>query len=222
MGSLFKRSGIGVAQITEAIPWRADAVYQVGVGDHYGELEVLSKGWPGVKFFGCDPRPCKDYPGQFYQVAITNCLSTAMLNIKAKHGDGSSLLPIPGQPNAKQITVLTETLDNLFGIPDERRILLWLDCEGSEPEAIRGGVDFLRYVEVVNIEHSAAMRVANGGRQSVEVYKLLAAAGFWLIDNHTMRVQEGQCDYIYVREHLFRPDLCLSPQELIRWEETHK
>lgn len=221
MGVLLRRSGIGAVQITSSIPWRADAVYQVGVGNYHQELDVMAESWPGVKFFGCDPRPCEGYPGQFFQVAITDRVSNAMLNMKSRHPDGSSLLPLPGQPNAKQIMVATTTLDAMFPTVEPGRIMLWLDCEGSETKTLLGGPNFLRHVHVVNVEHSAGTQIANGRRQSSEVYKLLVASGFWLLDNHTLRLQQGQCDYVYCRKELFRPELCLSPQEIIRWETAY-
>jgi len=221
-GKLLRRSGIGVGIICEGIGWKADEIYQVGVGDNHQETDVLSEAWAGVKFYGCDPRPCKDYPGIFHQVAVTDKVGQARLYVKPRHHDGSSLYPTPIatrdglQPMMREVQ--TDTLDNLFPDPQGQHILLWLDCEGSELAALQSGDNLLGKAEVVNVEMTFGPKTAKGKYLAVEIYRHLVRCGFWMLDNHTQRLQEGQCDYVYVRSYLFRPDRCLSPQELDRWD----
>ncbi len=216
---LFTRSGIGVAFIAEALGWRADSVYQVGIGDRHEEVGVLKKAWPGVKFIGCEPRSIngkQDYD-EFHQLAISNYVGKAWFNIKSGHKDGSSLYPIPKHEDCKQIEISVATLDHLFPSPGTGRILLWLDCEGSELAALQGGKQFIKSVDLVNVEHTAGVKTPDDKFQSVEIYHWLIERGFWLQNNHTHRLQEGQCDYVYCRERLFKPELCCSPQEIERW-----
>ena len=214
---LFTRSGIGVALTAEALGWRADHVVQVGVGTHK-EVNVLTTAWPGVQFHGFDPRGLDEpYDGEFRQIAISDRCGKKTLHIKKRHRDGSSLYPIAGQPNAKQVTVETETIDRLFPEALPGNVLLWLDCEGSEHDALHGAEQFIKCVQLVNVEFSAGYRLHDGRFHALEVYHWLRDHGFWMVDNHTQRLQEGQCDYVYCREHLFKPELCLSPHEIERW-----
>ena len=218
---LFTRSGLGVALVSEALGWRADHVIQVGVGDRHEEVGVIKKAWPGVQFYGFDPRPADSYDGRFYKVAISDKPGFAMFNLKARHKDGSSLYPIPGQPDATQVEVQKTALDLIFPSPLEGNILLWLDCEGSELDALHGAEQFIQYVQLVNVEFSATLRYYKDRYHSLEIYRWLRDHGFWMVDNHTQRLQEGQCDYVFCREHIFKPELCLSPQEIERWLKEH-
>ena len=221
MASKFlRRSGVAVGLVAEVLKWRADLVVQVGVGLHHEEVDVLKAEWPGVRFLGFEAVPsiCEDikrtYPGSLYNYAITDRAGEqAAVYIRTNHKDGSSLFP-QGQASNSRV-VMTQTLDQAVCpalLPPRHRILLWLDCEGSEAAALDGGAAFLKAVEMINVEMTAK---PDGERcRPGDVHRRLLEEGFWLVWIHTQRISAGQCDYIYVREPLFDPHYCCIPHEV--------
>jgi len=221
---MLRRSGVAVGLVAEAIGWKADVVHQVGIGTKYEEMDVLMEEWgPNLTIIGCEPHPEMDlskYPGTVHQVALSNYIGTAKLHSKKRHKDGSSLHPHKERADEKYktIEVSVTTLDLLFPNPIAGRLLLWLDCEGSELAVMQGGVEFLKSVSVVNIELTARPS-GIGWATPVQMHKFLVERGFWLQWIHTQRIDSGQNDGIYVRSELFKPECCAIPQEIIRWEE---
>lgn len=213
---LLRRSGVAVGLIAELLDWRADSVYQVGVGYHHEEVDILIAEWPGVRFFGCEPHPGivkgiqEKYPGELFQVAISDQVGCLPLHTKRTHADGASLYEIPEKTTVIRVPV--ETLDHLFPSPIGERILLWLDCEGSELQAIQGGWNFLQRVQVVNVEITTNPRP--GWSRPIDVHRILVNRGFkrqWI---HTQRACRSinQYDAIYVQPKLFRPEYCCDPE----------
>jgi FkbM family methyltransferase len=199
--------------IADVLNWRADVIYQVGIGNEFQEVDVLKSEWPGVLFIGCEPCPSliaglrKSYPGDLYAVAISNVIGTRSFYTRRRHANGSSLY---AQDNSDECVVPVETLDHLFGKPKGDHVLLWLDCEGSELDALDGAVQFMAGVEVVNVEMTANP-VNPDWCSPLEVHNSLTFSGFvrqWI---HTQRITSGQYDAIYVRPHLFKPEYCCDP-----------
>lgn len=239
---LLRRSGISVGLVAEVLGWRPDWVIQVGVGlfheeadalkerinDDHKEEHVLKSEWPDCKFVGFEPHPdtyrqiVRKYPGELFQVAISDGYGTTPLFTKKRHADGSSLhyhdlLSDDEQSKVGEVVVDVVTLDSWFADdPPKGKILLWLDCEGSELNVLRGGENFLERVDVVNVE-MASKPPSSGWCSPGEVHAYLAARGFWLQWIHTQRISAGQCDAIYVRSHLFRPEYCCVPHEVERF-----
>src|SRR5574343_307685 len=97
VGQLARRSGIAAFEVLERLGWRPDFIYQVGVGNHHGEVEHMTKEWPLCKFIGMEPHPgiykgIKDaYPGFLYNYAISDYNGTSAFYAKKHHADGSSL-----------------------------------------------------------------------------------------------------------------------------------
>ena len=242
---LLRRSGIAVGLIcSDILRWRPDAIYQVGVGFHHDEVasfredtivlqtvtgvdglrkeKVLKKAWPDVEFIGCEPHPKiaaglrEEYPGTIHEVAIGDRVGRQQLSFRPKHKDGSSLCKrVDG---VQSVFVDVTTLDKLFpDLLEDRQILLWLDCEGSELKVLRGAPCFVQHVQVINIELTSAVPYT-GWCKPEDVHRWLAEQGFWLQWIHTQRSASGQCDFVYVRELLFKPERCCVPHERIRWE----
>jgi FkbM family methyltransferase len=225
---LLRRSGIAVGLVAETLNWVADRIYQCGVGNYHEEMAVLKSEWPNVWIEGCEPHPrivCnlqKDgvYPGVVHPVAISDKVGTTILYAKPAHADGSSLHKNERE-ETKEYTVKVETLDHLFlPIPKESKVLLWLDCEGSELCALRGGEEFLKSVDMVNVEMTGN---APSGRWSTicQIDEHLATRGFYATHIHSHRVGAGQFDMIYVRAHLFDPKFCCIPAEINRFFRDH-
>jgi len=241
---LLRRSGISVGLVAEVLGWRPDWVIQVGVGlfheeadalrekidDDHKEEHVLKSEWPDCRFVGFEPHPGTfrqvedSYPGHLIQKAISDRHGTATFYMKKRHADGSSLhfhdlLSEDERSKVSKFDVELVTLDSIFtnGYPSGK-ILLWLDCEGSELAALRGGESLLERVEVVNVE-MASKPPSSGWCSPGEVHVHLAARGFWLQWIHTQRISAGQCDVIYVRSNLFRPEYCCVPHEVERFNK---
>ena len=193
-------------------------VYQVGVGGYHQEIDVLREAWPDVRFVGFDPIRPDTYDGEFIQTAIGRTNGEASFYVKRRHQDGSSLFPLGADDTRRVQSVPIVTLDELllFSCPIGEHVLLWLDCEGSELDALVGGERFIRYVEMVNVELSAAPRLA-GMADPLSVYRWLAERGFYMIWCHTMRIPDGQWDAIFVRQELFSPECCCYPSETLRY-----
>jgi FkbM family methyltransferase len=219
---LLRRSGVAVGLIADLLKWRADWVIQVGVGYHYQEVDVLKGEWSGVKFVGIEPLPDynEPYPGELIHTAVGREPGRALLNVKKCHKDGSSLRSLRGMNDLKRVKVPVATLDGLFPKGHEGRVLLWLDCEGSELDALRGGKKYLECVEVANIEMTANPPSDDPDWcDPDEVHWWMVQAGFLRQWIHTQRTNEGQYDSIYVRPHLFKPQYCCDPWERTRFGE---
>ena len=211
---LLRRSGVAVGLVSEVLNWRATHVYQVGIGGMHQEVDVLTEEWPGVQFIGCEPYPMdpKEYDGKLIPVAISDRIGQQAFYMKRRHADGSSMFQLPADQVRKKITVEVNTLDTLFPSPEGEHILLWLDCEGSEYSALLGAENFIKHVEVINIE----ITVKPNGLHWLP-YKTIHD---WLVDHgfkrqwcHTFRIPDGQLDCFYVANHLFNPDYCCDPVE---------
>jgi len=226
---MLRRSGVAVGIVAEYLEWKADIIYQVGVGNQHEEMTVLMEEWgPELKIIGCEPHPEIDlsegssYPGFVHQVAVSNYCGDTILHSKRRHKGGSSLHPHirkRSDDNYKEIRVPVTTLDLLFPTPEAGRLLLWLDCEGSELAVMQGGTNFLKRVDVVNIELTAKAPGV-GWATPVQMHNHLVERGFWLQYLHTQRMGNGQNDGIYVRPELFKSGYCCLPHEIIRWEEA--
>ena len=219
---LLRRSGLNVGVIAECLGWKADRIYQVGIGRYHYEIEVLKAEWPTVCIDGCEPHPeivkelfkVGGYPGTVHGVAIGNRVGWTTLHAKPHHGDGSSLFDL--KEETKDYRVPITTLDALFPKPFKGRVLLWLDCEGSELAALEGGENMLKHVDVVNVELTANPPGANWC-DMCKTDKHLVERGFFAIHIHTHRLSAGQCDVVYVKKQIFNPKFCCVPGEVNRF-----
>ena len=215
-----RRSGIAVGLVAECYGFIPDTVFQVGIGVNHEEVDVLKSEWPEVKWVGCEPNPvtyksiANIYPGITFQVALSNRLGEADLCFARIHKDGATLCtPRPDQPN--KITVPTTTLDALreeygsFG----SKMLLWLDCEGSEYRVLQGAEEFIKDVAWLNVELTAKPQSEDWCRPE-QVDGWLRSHGFARTWTHTHRLNIGQYDCIYLRRELLNPNFCCCPCEL--------
>ena len=214
-GRLLRRSGIAVALIAELIEWKPDFVMQVGVGHFWKEVEVMQEAWPGVKFVGFEPHPVlleKDvrgkYPGLLYEVALGEEEGKRELWYNNAFMEGASLFP--GDGAGECVTIPVCRMDDMFALLGNDRILYWIDCEGSELSVLKGSVEFLKGVDVINIELTGNPP-RPGWPSPVEVNRWLLDHGFVSQYIHTHRSSSGQNDMVYVKPHLFRPEFCSCP-----------
>lgn len=204
------RSGIAVCLIAEVIGWRPTHVYQVGVGLNSRELDVFVDCWPDIQIEGFEANPSiyrsmkNQYRGKMHHMALGNCEGTVELNVPPRHKDGSSIYALQ-QEGCHQVTVPMSTLDAQYPKgPAGLHTLLWLDCEGSELAVLQGGEDFLKNVEVVNVELTMYPQ-SDEWCSPVDVHRFLLEHGFVLQWIHTQRISAGQNDGVYVRPYIFKP-----------------
>ncbi len=226
---LLRRSGIAVGTVAELLGWKPDAVFHVGVGQYHQEVDVLHAEWPDAKWFGVEPHPKimeklqKDYPGGLFEGAVSDYVGGGTLHIPHRHKDGSSLFEHYQRADEEysKIEVGVTTLDVLFDHPQYNfpHALLWMDCEGNEMAALHGGEKFIKnHIDVINIEMTSKPP-GPGWCSPVDVHNLLMSYGFFRQWIHTQRFGSGQCDCIYVRGNLFKPEFCCCHCQIGLWEK---
>jgi FkbM family methyltransferase len=137
-----------------------NAMYDVGVG-HKSEWRTLNEEYPEMRLFGCEPNPSQfvrlkgTFPGVLFPVALGDVPGVANLYSPAQSTNpgAASLYDVSGSDPIATVSVWTlDRFDELAGSPE--RILLWMDIEGSELAALRGGVSLLRSGRIrwINLE----------------------------------------------------------------------
>jgi len=219
---MLRKSGVAVGLILELLDWKPDFVYQVGIGLHHQEVDVMKETWPDCKFVGFEPHPdivksLGDYPGKVHQIALSDYVGKTTLHSKRAHKDGSSLHKHKEPGNYQEIEVGVATLDSFNELWKKNyNNLLWIDCEGSELAVLKGGEIFIEQFQVINIEMTSDPP-GEWWCDPVDVHCWLVEHGFYTQWLHTQRSSAGQCDAIYVRKELFSPRCCCVPSEVKRW-----
>jgi len=219
---LMRRSGIACGITAELLDFVPDRVVQVGIGYHHEEALVLAEEWPNCLFTGYEAHPgivknLKDYPGEVIEVAISDEIGTKPFFIKKRHGDGSSLFEydLSKAKNVEEIQVRCSTLDNFWSNVEIGKALLWLDCEGGELDAMRGGVELLKKIQLVNLEMTSCPP-GSGWCSIVETHAFLEDHGFYQLTSHSNRSSAGQADFLYVKHKWFLSEYCTNPWEITR------
>jgi len=218
-GPLLRRSGVAVVHIAKLLEWEPTVIFQVGIGNRHGEVEVFKEVWPKVELIGWEPHPdifagLEDYPGLVHREALSNWTGKSQLFYQQHYVGGASLF---GKDGLQSVDVDVTTLDDIYaGLKWRRagdRVMLWLDCEGSELNALKGGEEFVRDVDVINVELTG-VPLTPGWPEPVEVNRWLLDHGFLLQYIHTHRSTSGQNDVVYVKPKLFRPEFCSCPLQV--------
>lgn len=226
MSTIKRRSGISVVEFCKLMDWAPDMIFQVGIGQNHEEVDVFREQWPDAKFAGCEPHPQivksieKKYPGIILPFAVgKDWAGEVLLHTKSRHKDGSSLFEHANhnpRNNYDTILVQAHSLDwikeNWSGALG-KNMLLWLDCEGSEFHALSRCNEFVKAVNVINVEMSCKP-LGTGWCRAIEVHRLLQVLGFAQAWCHTNRIHAAQFDAIYVRREMLNPDLCMCLGEL--------
>ena len=220
---LLRRSGVAVALIAELLEWKPSVIFQVGVGTHHKETEVFQEVWPDAELIGWEPHPeifkrikdplcidVDDFPGELHQCALGKYTGRRDFYYDAAHVEGASFF---GGEKFQSISVKVRSMDDCYPPPENAETLFWLDCEGAELEVLEGAVEFIKGVDVINIELTGVPpRV--GWPSPVEVNRWLLDHGFFSQYIHTHRCTSGQNDMVYVKPELFRPEYCSCPLQV--------
>lgn len=218
-----RRSGISVCLIADLLEWVPDLVIQVGIGTRPEETAVFKDAWPNHGLIGFEAHPgvfnaIKDtYPGRLYNYAIGKESGAVDLWTPPRHKDGSSIHKHEGMDNLTKCQTRMKTLDEVIRLEwvKDKSVLLWLDCEGCELDVLQGGFGVLQYVNVINVEMTAKP-ISKAWCDANQVHDFLVAAGFKRQWVHTQRTSAGQCDAIYVRPSIFKPEFCCCPCQVER------
>jgi len=135
------------------------ALYDIGVGNKT-EWRTLLKRYPNMHVYGCEPHP------QLFR-KLTRIFPGGLVRVAIGMGDKAKLYLRKGSTNIGSTTVFpldeTEEVDevNVWSLDQFdrwagrwERILLWMDIEGSELNALKSGPALLesRRVNWINLE----------------------------------------------------------------------
>ena len=177
------------------------ALYDIGVGPKT-EWEELPKLWPNMKVYGCEPHPAiyrellrRHFPGPLWPVAISSqasvVLHTYRNQVRRNLLGSSSIFGLPDM-DGDPITARAWTLD-AFDDACERPtgILLWMDIEGGELDALQSGIRLLQSgrVHYINLEVRRRPPVA-GWPTAQDLNSFLKSLGY-----------AKACDYLHCGDH---------------------
>lgn len=127
-------------------------MYNLGVGPQpHQEASLIKKEIPDIKIYGVEPNPItyfdrlSGYPGVLLPLGVWSEEKILKLQIESDHGRSSYLDPgeawsmdhnVEIKHKAETLCKTLDSLDTLFGRPED--IILWMDIEGSELEALKG------------------------------------------------------------------------------------
>ena len=230
MSKVLRRSGNAVVNYLDVLGWKPKQVVMVGVGGHHDEVDVMRDAWGrDFELYGIEAHPLiyKDlrntFPGIIqHAAAVGPHFIDRHVDLFAKSNwkDGSTTHQ-PRGPDAAAWEIyhvppliLDDWAHPLF---NEREVLLWLDCEGSELEALRGGKRFLRdHVAVVNVELTGKPRMS-GWPRAHQVHSWLISQGFHQAWIHSIRPSIAQFDSIYLRGDIYNPALSCCMDAALTW-----
>lgn len=222
---ILRRSGKAVVEYCQLIDWEPTFVFIVGIGSHHQETDVMKEAWPEVSLIGFEPNPkiyslVKDtFPGLTYPCAISNKKgkSTLYTSKKVRMDTLSTLLK--RDRDCHKIEVETDTLYSYIHLVIENQGLLWLDCEGSELNALEGASYLIEHIQMVNVEMTGNPR-EDKWCKPIDVHNWLVDHGFLQCWIHTTRAVIGQYDAIYVRREIFDPNMCSCLDSVLRFNQA--
>jgi FkbM family methyltransferase len=215
------RSGVAATVEHQSLPLRDDYRTVIDVGANRGQfaLFALSR-FPRARVYCVEPlsRPRArlskllggDPRVQVFASAAGAAAGRARINV-SREDDSSSLLEIsarqtemfPGTAKASEEDVAVATLDELLaGEPLEAPLLLKLDVQGYELEALRGAEETLRRADSVLVECSF-VEFYGGQALFGDVAAFLAERGFSLVGGE-VTARDGrrwlQGDFVWQRQ----------------------
>ncbi len=233
---IHRRSGRAVTEYLQLLEFVPDLVCLVGVGIRFSEVECMTEAWGDFELYGFEPHPDtfkavnETFPGRLYPYAVSDRINGQTLYSKSKHKDGASLFPKiieKDRLECREYDIQTVTLDYIFDrasgkLRKNQKGLLWLDCEGCEESALKGGKHFINEsISVINVEMTGKPR-GEGWCRPVDVHKKLVEYGFLQGWSHTNRSAQGQMDVIYVRPEIFKPEYCSAQNSVLEYEKWLK
>lgn len=214
------RRGVAASIEHDAVPLPADIRTVLDIGANRGQFTVYSAGrFPDAAIHSFEPIPealaklKSVVPGDreitVHGVALSLTGGNVDFHVSADD-DSSSLLPasetqigmFPGSREARRILVKTARLDDLLAGSDlERPVLMKLDIQGAELEALTGAERTLEVTDFVLVECSF-VELYEGQALGDEVISFLRDRGFELEGLYSPTTADGrllQADALLVR-----------------------
>jgi FkbM family methyltransferase len=186
------------------------AMYDIGVGPVIkSEWNHILKIYPQMKMFGCEPHPDtyrqqeSRFPGQLKQTAIHSQKRTATLNLKSRLSKfGAFSLIDLGVSYEQKIEVSCITLDEFDEWAGKQEsIILWMDIEGSELDALKSAPNLLSSgrVKAINLEVRPKTNSSDWPTDK-EIRAWLELNGYNLVLNYNN--QKTHWDAIYLPQEI--------------------
>lgn len=166
-------------------------LFNIGVGQPpHNEARHFVARFPEINVFGLEPltksfiQQAPGYPGHIYPWGLWSTAGFKKLQRTTDQGNSSLMLFTPALGRRMDrcgedwiYCTTLDTLDKLVGCPKD--IFLWMDIEGAEVEALKGGLSLLASGRVrwIFLEVGIVQRRIGEPTQS-EVEALLGALGF--------------------------------------------
>lgn len=166
-------------------------LYDIGVGPKT-EWKTLAAVYPGMRIFGCEPNPAMYakltpvFPGPLAQVAISSREGEVDLHCSPDDPKIATLFDARYAPQVVKVKAWTlDRFDKQMG--EQERIILWMDIEGSELDALQSGKELLASGRVrwINLEERRpGVPTVQGWCTGAEIKEFLSSVGY-----------ERVCDY---------------------------
>jgi FkbM family methyltransferase len=214
------RAGVAASVEHDALPLRSDYLTVIDVGANKGQFALYARvRFPGAEVYSLEPLPGprtrleRLFDGNarvhVFAAAAGAAPGSARINV-SRADDSSSLLPattrqldrFPGTDTVGRESVEIESLDRLLeGVELARPVLLKLDVQGFELEALRGAEEVLASVDTVLTECSF-VPFYSGQALFDEIRDFLRERGFGLVGGtisaaHDRRWEQG--DFVFER-----------------------
>jgi len=197
-----------LAEFTEAANYQPDLVLIIGTGSG-SEVEVMKEHWANAKYLGYDALEYfVERAGKFLEthhgaVVMTDNKPDIVFFRRRGNPMASSLWPRKEGRNL-ELTVPAISLDKIREKHEleDMRTILWIDCEGAELSAMRGGPEMMKQIDFINIELTPEGMGREGWPDSKRVHRWLWDNGFERIHIHRGRSEDVPHDSIYVRRGL--------------------
>lgn len=184
------------------------------------EWVVAQETWHGIKGVGIEPNPNavawqvgNGWPAAWpmYEAALGESEGTAVLDVSDTLRN--ALVVATGHPlDVRNVEVPVITLDQLHAKHDFHDAIVWMDIEGSELAALKGGQELLRSGRVLVwdiefMEHNQTLKAS---------MEMMARAGYVAVADWNA---SAACrDRIFLRKDLFRANQALPDSYCGSWE----
>lgn len=181
------------------------ALYDIGVGPKT-EWRTLSEIFPQMSVHGVEANPelidfllKSNWIGQLLNNAVTQKIGKTEIKIFSEELLDSSILNLKSRNQIRKHDVDCISLDEAdLAFNKQSQILLWMDIEGSELDALKSGFSLLRSGRVrwINLE-VREVPSWEGGCSSSEIDEFLVGAGFKKVASYNHHPKSGHWDSIY-------------------------
>jgi len=176
----------------------------IGVGPKT-ECLTLKEHYPNMQLIGVEPlaflMPDKEsFPGELFEYAISGSPVPKKIFYNPDRLLNASLIPDATHTQSKYVpSMRLDELDKVCEHP--KRILLWLDIEGSELKVLKSGVNLLKSNRVrwINLEERRPGHEKPGWCTSEEVRKYLRDLGYIRLKEYNKH--KTHQDVLYLNQH---------------------